>query len=31
MVRYATYMLLVYGPLILGSSAMQQQFIYFQF
>jgi hypothetical protein len=31
MVRYATYMLLVYGPLVLGSSAMQQQFIYFQF
>jgi alginate O-acetyltransferase complex protein AlgI len=29
--RYGCYFMLIYGPLVLGSAAVNQQFIYFQF
>ncbi len=29
--RYGCYFVLIYGPLVLGSAAVNQQFIYFQF
>jgi D-alanyl-lipoteichoic acid acyltransferase DltB (MBOAT superfamily) len=31
LVRYGLYLVLIYGPLVLGSAAVNQQFIYFQF